>query len=163
MLMEQETLLYEAFFQRNASYYLDKLEKERNGQKFSFNFYAFLFGFFWFLYRKMYLAAFLIFTLLLIEGLAEFYFLQFLDNQLATTLITWIMNILIWSITGFTANYLYIRKATAIITKIDNRGLAEQDAVQFAKKKGGTSYIFLLPIILLIISLIVYNNYVSGN
>lgn len=159
MLLQQENMLYEAFFQRNAHYYLEKLEQEKNGRKYTFNIYAFLFGFFWFLYRKMYVAAFLLLSFLLIEGIAESYFLQFVADDMTVNIISWGINLIVWTLTGFMANHFYLKKASAVVNKINNEILPEKDVLQYLKKKGGTSYIFLLPIILLALAFFIYNNY----
>ena len=63
--------LYEDFFQKNNSYYLEQLKYYNNGKKFRFSYAALIFGLFWFLYRKMYLEFFLIFIFYYVETIFE--------------------------------------------------------------------------------------------
>jgi len=72
-----DVTLYEAYFQKSKSYYLNRLDWYLKGQKYSFNLFAFLFGLFWFMYRKMYLEAAVIFLAMIVEGFLESFILRF--------------------------------------------------------------------------------------
>lgn len=41
--------LYATYFKKDIEYYLNRLERYRNGNKYVFNVYAFFFGIFWFM------------------------------------------------------------------------------------------------------------------
>jgi hypothetical protein len=53
--MSVDVELFKSFFRESTSYYLVVLEKHRSGKRFSFNVYAYLLGFLWLTYRKLYL------------------------------------------------------------------------------------------------------------
>src|SRR5688572_5518113 len=108
---------YQRFFQQNSSYYIDKVQKFNEGKFFTFNFPAFLLGFIWFLYRKMYLEASILMFVIVSESMLEQYLRsrseigpQTVTGQLLSTLV-------ISTILGFTGNYFYIRKANRTIQK----------------------------------------------
>src|SRR5438128_9616888 len=109
--MATDTALFEEFFQKSKSYYLDKLTKYQSRQKFTFNVFAFLFGIFWFLYRKMYIETIAILVLLILEALFE----TFILGQDADNMINVIITIASATIIALLANYFYIRKAERTI------------------------------------------------
>lgn len=156
--MQQDNFIYEAFFQKNTSYYLDKLEKFRNGQRFTFNLYAFLFGFAWFLYRRMYRITLLLLLVLALESVLEAYLIEFVEDGLLKKAISYALNISIWTGTAFVGNYFYIHRANSVVNEIASKNLSEEEATQYARKKGGTSLLFLFVLIAIIVSLVLYNN-----
>lgn len=46
--------LFEAYFKVGKEYYINRLERFRKGDKYSFNIYAFFFAMPWLVYRKLY-------------------------------------------------------------------------------------------------------------
>lgn len=155
--MSVETTIYEQFFQRNSAYYLEKLQLLRQGKKFSFNFFAFLFGFFWFLYRKMYLESLVIAFILVLQSIAEVYIFEELFGD-RSVLYHWLVTFLIWTIIGFTANFLYLRKAERIVSRAFADNKDPELAQQYVLKKGGTSYLFLIIFVLVIAAFAIYLN-----
>src|SRR6185436_4922494 len=83
----------------------------RNGQRFTFNIFAFLFGLFWFTYRKMYVEALIILLAIIGESFIEELFLANSVDPGADKMISIIVTIVIATITGFLGNSLYIRHA----------------------------------------------------
>ncbi len=73
--MEIKEAYLSVYFGKNSDYYLDRWKEYKDGRKISFKPYAFLFGIFWFLYRKMYLIFLLIIVVLIVEGIVEDYIL----------------------------------------------------------------------------------------
>ncbi len=157
--MTEDIELYEAFFQKSKLYYLDKLIKFNAGQRYSFNFFAFLFGLFWFIYRKMYLEVILVIFLLVLEGaLEELIVPESLSKEAYV-----IGTLAVASIVGFLANNLYIRKANRTIqaAKAMSQDIETQKA--YLNKKGGVSYIVLIVLLLLLLGLVFYGKYQMAN
>ena len=157
--MTEDIELYEAFFQKSKSYYTDKWTRFKTGQKFTFNVFAFLFGLLWFMYRKMYLEAALVFVVIIGEGFLE---ALILSNDIAK-LFNIIATIAMGTITGFIGNYFYIRKADKIVHTAKTKFLDEEQLKMFLGKKGGVSYLFLIIIAGIIVFVFVYNNYMTTN
>lgn len=95
--------LYKAYFYNDSEYYLRKLEKIDNKEYFTFNIYAFFFGIFWFIYRKMYAEAAII-------AVVAFLISQLTESNL-------LISILVGSCFGFLGDHIYIAKATRIVQK----------------------------------------------
>ena len=157
--MTNEIELYEEFFQKRKSYYLDKWAKLRNGQKFSFNVFAFLFGLFWFMYRKMYIEAIIVFVAIIAESFLEELILTNNIGQDTRKVISIVGIIVIATIIGFLGNYFYLRKADRIIQVAKKKYTDNEQQKIFLKKKGGISFIFLIIILVIILLLFAYNNY----
>lgn len=62
---------YEAYIGKSAPYYLQQLQRLRNGQLPAFHWPAFFLGFLWMVYRRMYVVGLALFLLLLLEGSLE--------------------------------------------------------------------------------------------
>ena len=106
--MTNDLQLFELYFQKSKEYYLDKLTKYKSGQKFTFNIFAFLFGLFWFVYRKMYLQALIILLVIIGEGFIEQLILTNSVDENTSSIINIISTIAIATITGLLGNNLYI-------------------------------------------------------
>ena len=157
--MTEDIELFEEYFQKNKSYYSGKLEKYKSGQRFSFNVFAFFFGVFRFLYRKMYVEAIIIIFALILEGFLESIILTNKFEQDQSAIVNILGTIIIWSIIGFLGNYFYLRKAEKTIKYAKQNYSNNELLKKYLKKKGGVSFVFLLVIIVVIISFFVYNNY----
>ena len=156
--MNFDQSLYETYFQKSTTYYLEKLEKFNKGDKYTFNVYAFLFGIFWYLYRKLYLETLLIIGIFLLLSLAESLFIQLF--RLGTTkVIDFLATFVSAGIAGSLANYLYLKKAYREIKAAINRGGEAEFVKMKIKQKGGVTYWFLIIIIAAMIFLYIYNNY----
>ncbi|TCJ18661.1 DUF2628 domain-containing protein [Flaviaesturariibacter flavus] len=150
-----EYAAYENFFGKDSRYYLNRLERYQRGERYIFNGYAFLFGFFWFLYRKLYLEAIVLIGLLVVESILEELILDALFPEGGGRAVSWLFNLAVWTATGFLANMFYLRKAKRVVASVQ-----ELDAVSASERlarKGGISYWFLLPIVLVITAIIIYS------
>ena len=149
--------LFELYFQRNSAYYLDKLEKYKLGKKYSFNLFPFLFGFFWFLYRKMYIQAFF-FAVLII---AADYIQQMIGSDAngdPNIYINIFSTFLFATITGFIGNTLYVQQAERTIANAKTKFTDQAAIHKYVKQKGGVSYGFLILLALAIIFFFIMNN-----
>jgi hypothetical protein len=157
MVTEEKYLI--SYFGKSSSYYLEKYRAYYNGKKFSFNNSAFFVGLFWFLYRKLWIEALLIFIILFAIGIIE----QIIYKSLNTNEVTQ-KNILYFSffcfasIYGFIGNYLYITKADKKIKKILTMTNDDDVRMKQLKEKGGVSLVpfILLSIILILVLILNY-------
>lgn len=143
--------LYEDFFQQSNSYYLEQLDHYQNGRKYRFNYTALLFGIFWFLYRKMYLEFFIIFIILQIEAYVENAILVNLIGTEQTKLVKLLVTISFLIILGIIGNNLYLRKANRIVQKAEESFNDYEEQKRFLQRKGGTSYVYVTVLIILLI------------
>jgi hypothetical protein len=136
--------LFKAYFTEESKYYADKLEKYENGNKYTFNLWAGLFGVAWFLYRKMNKQALILFIILFVTTIISTVILNIINpndssNGIYIQLIIWITSFVI---IGFVANKLYIEKSikmieafekTVVIENVDNTTMNK------LRRVGGTS------------------------
>lgn len=141
--IQSEEALWSQFIGPNADRYLAQFKKfSSNGQpKFalSWNWPAFLFiSFLWFLYRKMYLHAFV-----------------YAVGPVISTYLTGDLTVgIVWSImAGATANYLYYWHCREHIAEIKKTGWLNQPAQEAAFKEAGgvQSYVIYVGIALYVI------------
>jgi hypothetical protein len=144
-LPASEQDLWRQFIGPNADRYLEQFKKfSSDGQpKFalSWNWPAFLYiSFLWFLYRKMYLHAFV-----------------YAIGPMASTYITGDMTVgLVWSVmAGATANYLYYWHCKEEIEEIKKAGARNPSAQEAALREAGgvQSYVIYVGIVLYVIAL----------
>jgi hypothetical protein len=152
-----DTELFGTYFQTSQRFYLDKLERYRNGEKYVFNVYAFFFGIAWFIYRKMYLEALIIFLILIAEGLLEGLLMQG-SNYNINKMFDIATSIIMGAITGYIANHLYFCKAEKVIEFAKHKEPDDESLLEYIDKKGGTTWWFLLIIPAIVTALFVYNN-----
>ncbi|MCS3531453.1 DUF2628 domain-containing protein [Chryseobacterium sp. JUb7] len=149
--MKNNIELYETFFQERKDYYINKLSKFENNEKLTFNYATLIFGFFWFLYRKMYWEAIFIYSFILIETLFEKYYLLRIIGEDKTNAFSIIFTITFLICIGFSGNYLYLRKANRIVNKATDKYKETDQQTKFVLKKGGTSFVFIGIILALIV------------
>jgi hypothetical protein len=135
-----------AYFLIQSDYYFEKYKSYKSGDKIIFNVWPFLFGIFWFLYRKLWLEAFVILLLYLIiytlnTGIAE------PDNE---WLVNSLFNIIIATGLGFSGNYFYLKNAEKKVQSVLSTISDEKQRVRVLSKKGGVS---LAPYFLLFVFL----------
>ncbi|MEZ4807854.1 MAG: DUF2628 domain-containing protein [Flavobacteriales bacterium] len=70
---------WRAFFGRNADHYMRQLERVRRGRWPNFHWEAFLLGFMWILYRRMYLVSVCVVILMAVETTVEQGLLRFFE------------------------------------------------------------------------------------
>lgn len=149
---------FELFVSKSKDYYLDYFDNYEKGKKIQFNLAALLFGLFWFLYRKMYLETFILFTLISIESYLENLIVNYfkLVDTDASTAIQVITTISIGIMLGLFGNLIYIKHANRIILSITNKyQYDEQILKDKIQNKGGTSFLIILILFALFVSLIV--------
>jgi hypothetical protein len=161
------TDILKAYFLFNSKYYLDKFEKFENGKKISFNFWAGFFGIMWFVYRKMYKQAviifFLTFALELISAIIIAIILYLNSIEFDKSYIS-IINYIIYAISfvllGFVGNFYYFRKAKTIVNgyiiNTDLTNLTSSD-LNIIRNRGGVDMknAIILAVVLSAISIIV--------
>ena len=153
--MTEDQELFETYFKRSKSYYLDRWIKFKDGQKITFNVFAFLFGLLWFIYRKMYIEALVLSTVILGEGILEILILP--EDAGSTTNI--MATILIATGAGLLGNYFYFRKAEKVVQNAKAKFSEFEQQKIFLSNKGGVSYVFLIAIGAIILLFFIYNNY----
>lgn len=136
--------LYEAYFGRSKDYYLAQFKNDEIQLRFSF--YAFFFSLYWFVFRKMYKQAFILF--LLSVFLEIILFLVFGD------LGSYLLFLLFLSICGFIGNNLYMKKARRVVEKVKDKYDNQEEQIEYLRKKGGVSYPAV--IVLFVVSVISY-------
>lgn len=151
----EDDKLYAAYFKKDIEYYLNTFERYRNGNKYVFNVYAFFFGVFWFMYRKMYREALIIILVIVAEGYLEDILTAGM-NETAIKVVTRISTIAIGIIVAMLANALYIRKAESIIGKAKQEQTDQEDLISDLQKKGGVSYLFLIAVLIGIAGIVSY-------
>ena len=137
--------LWRQFVGPKADYYLEQFKKfSSDGQPkfaFSWNWPAFLYiSFLWFLYRKMYLHAFV-----------------YAIGPMASTYVTGDMTVgLVWSVmAGATANYLYYWHCKEEIAEVKKAGKLNPGAQEAALKDAGgvQPYVIYVGIVLYVLAL----------
>jgi uncharacterized protein DUF2628 len=151
--MEDDKDLYAAYFGRSADYYLEVLERFRNGSRFVFNPYALLLGQFWFLFRKMYLEVFVFFSISVLLGLAQTWLFKIPAISVYRQQIGLIIPIALNLSYGFLGNYLYMRKAIKDVEHAKSNSSDKELLKAYLSSKGGTT---MHPVFILIIVYLVY-------
>lgn len=151
--MEDDKELYAAYFGRSADYYLEVLERFRNGQMFVFNPYALLLGLFWFLFRKMYRETIMFFAISMMLGFLQTYMFRMPAIAPHQQTIGMVLTILLNLSYGIFGNYLYMRKAIADVEYAKSESSSKEEVVGYLSNKGGTT---MHPVFILIIVYLVY-------
>jgi hypothetical protein len=151
--MEDDKELYAAYFGRSADYYLDVLERFRNGQQFVFNPYALLLGMMWFLFRKMYREALMFFAISALLGLMQTYFFRIPSIAAHQQMIGFMVTILLNLSYGVFGNYLYMRKAITEVEFAKSQSANKEEVLGYLSNKGGTT---MHPVFILIILFLLY-------
>ncbi len=135
LLEEFDEEIIRLYVQSNADYYLAKWKlMSASGSKISWNWPAFFFSANWLGYRKMYLYAF-IYILLNIGTLVPL-----------LGLLLWIV---LWVGLGLYGNYLYAKKTYEDLLKLRASYSDENVFKQMVVKKGGTSVLGVIAVILM--------------
>lgn len=143
--------LYEIFFQKSNSYYLEQLKYYEQGKKFRFSYSALIFGVLWFLYRKMYLEFFIIFFVFYLETIFENLVLTKLIGIEQTTVVNFSVTIVLLITLGIIGNNLYIKKAKRTLRNAEEKCSEIEKQKEYIFKKGGTSYIYVTILLALFI------------
>lgn len=159
--------LLRVYFLKQSNYYIDKHEKLEKGKKFTFNFWAGFFNTWWFIYRKMYLNALIIFALGTILSVLFELIIPFINPfhfNYSEFLVTFIFyTIPYFFILAFLGNYLYIIKANKVVDGFLRKHKLEElnrKDLDILREKGGTN--LFLVIILIIVFTIIYGVLISN-
>lgn len=127
-----------AFVGPHADYYLAswKTALEANGAVTGVHWGAMLFPIVWLPLRKMYRATFLLYFVLLLAAIIEFYGAQRLGADGVVGLIIFAG---VFGICGVFANRWYLGHTIAVIDRIRGQGLEEYEYYQQLRKRGGVS------------------------
>ncbi|MCR9253227.1 MAG: DUF2628 domain-containing protein [bacterium] len=139
---------YRLYFGRKADYYISIAEDIESGKTVAPNGFAFLFGFFWLMYRKMYISIAIYILLLFVESIIEeiLYSLFNTPEKTASTING--ISTLAWAIIlGLISNRIYINQANRKISAILSLNLPEEEKRLRIQKKGGVTLIPHLIII----------------
>jgi hypothetical protein len=136
--------LYKEFFTHEREYYAEKLVNFEEGKKYSFNFWAGLFGLLWFCYRKMYVQTVVIFIINSIFAVATAIAISIINtfnvgNYLYSQFVVWPLSFVVL---GFLGNYLYLKKSIKVVDPIavsDISKITETEKIAEIRAKGGTS------------------------
>lgn len=134
-----------AFFGRNSEYYLQRWQQRQQGSYIMFNPFAFLFGWGWFAYRRMYRVLFCLIALLMMESVLE----EAILGQQRGTGAVLLTNVLCASLYGAFGNALYLWDAEHKMRKLIRLGLPKDELLERLRRAGGTSWWFL-PVSLLV-------------
>ncbi|UZU00031.1 DUF2628 domain-containing protein [Chryseobacterium fluminis] len=143
--------LHEIFFQRSHSYYIEQLKYYEQGKKFRFSYSALIFGILWFLYRKMYLEFFIIFFVFYLGTIFENLVLTKLIGIEKTKVVHFSVTILLLITLGIIGNNLYIKKAKRTLRNAEEKFPEIENQKEYIFKKGGTSYIYVIILLVLFI------------
>ena len=149
--------LYETFFQKSNSYYQEQLKYYEQGKKWRFNYSAFIFGVFWFLYRKMYLEFFIIFIFYYLETIFENVVLTKLIGIEQTKVVNFSVTIILLMTLGIIGNNLYIKKTSRTLKNAEKKYSEIEKQKEYIAKKGGTSYIYITLLLFLLILSVILN------
>ncbi len=130
----------QVYFQAESNYYSYVYLRYLNGKKITFNLMAFFIGFFWMLYRKLYVQG-LIYILTVV---LMFFGWQFLIKkyQLEDQVVLYAfygMNLLFSLFTGFVGNYIYMRHMEKNLEAVLVKTANEEERIAQLNKKGGVS------------------------
>lgn len=130
---------YEAYFQKQKGYYVDHLERLEAGKHLSFNLGAFVFSFFWLIYRKMYNHAVAYLGIMFVGSALMGLLFSSWDAE-AQNAIMILATLAIQITLGFWGNKLYFKQARKHVTTLV--AVAKEESVRLAliKAKGGVAY-----------------------
>jgi len=152
---------WRAYFGKNADYYLVQVKRLQVGKWPSFHFEAFLIGFIWMLYRRMYVLTFCAFMIILAESTLEEGLLWFLDAGPSVRQDTGLVGkFLTGLIVGTLANRMYLWDARRSIRMEMARSAiqVEEILLERIRERGGTSWFFLVILLALVVIALVIAN-----
>ncbi|MEI7024867.1 ankyrin repeat domain-containing protein [Paenibacillus sp. y28] len=141
---------YSIFFGQGSEYYTKQLEVRRN-----WNWGAFLFDFYWMLYRKMYLygVLFLIASSVVVNTIASFFRgsgYPSIEKAIAAGLLVYFI---LKVVLGLAANRLYFLHAGRTIARVLRLPVDEELREKELARRGGTSLVW--PVVLLVLPAVI--------
>ena len=129
------------FIGNNCEKYREKFYKMENGiKRVTFNWCSFLFGSFWFAYRKLYLyAAIYIAINLSLQWLTSY-------NYIKTTFSN-LVSFGLWFLSGFLGDLLYMRYVNKHLKKSEQ--FDDDQKFYYYKRKGGTSILSIFIVLII--------------
>ena len=154
---DKKVELWKLFIGPYADYYSREWRQLQKGRVLSFNLSAFCFGVFWLLYRKMYKPAIILLSVYFAEGYLE----SLLLTNLPFSVGTWefIRIGFYFTILGFLGNWIYYRYTEQELAKIADK-YPEHLQFKLIQKKGGTSFLPIIIVILFILFIFFIKGYI---
>jgi hypothetical protein len=145
---------WRAFFGLGDTYYTEQLLRLEAGRRLKFNWYAFLFGYYWMMYRQLYLVALAVFlTWLVLETLIVA--VGYLLPEPLAPVLTILVAIVVRVLYGVYATRVYFWYAERRIrTALDRGPMTEAMLIERLREQGGTSW---PAVIILFLALAVFN------
>ena len=154
--MDDNLKYYSTFFGEGEHYYAERMYRFLKGRYLSFNFFAFLKGPFWLLYRKLWVPAIIVFSIYFMLPLFVVVLAVIFNfSQISTLLISIFLFAVAAIVMGFIGNAIYFnyakRKVQYIVESFDD----EPTRLQKLKAFGGTSILmhilFVLYVLLVVL------------
>ena len=155
LAISTEELYTAAVGERAARYYVPKFLAFKDGTKrFSFNFWALLFGAFWFCYRRMWISALVLWIggIWVVRFLTSTTLLSLGLSQLATPIISIVSTLYIGVVLPVFANYLYYSSVGQRITHLREKFVDDADALSALKSRSAVSWVAPAVLALLIVA-----------
>lgn len=147
-----------AYFGTHSDYYLEKYKSYKSRDKFKFSIWVFLLGIFWFLYRKLWIEAFVIFLIFLIIDIIG---IRIVESLSIDADIKWLIYFLSRNIAaiglGFIGYFFYLKNAEHKVNVVLSNVSDEEERINILKKKGGVSWVPYIILFIIIAILIVWN------
>jgi len=106
-----------------------------------FNWWAFVFGPLWFVYRKLYISALVVWLLGFVVPFIALVIIAIVDQTFSESMVTPASYLVLFGVlrpvVGAVANGLYLRKVRNIIASADSVSLVGSQRSDFLKKRGG--------------------------
>jgi Tfp pilus assembly major pilin PilA len=145
---------FRSFIGKNAGYYITKFKKFESDRsdkiQVTWNWPAFFFGFWWFIYRRLYLSALFVFAINLMPFCTRLIFDISTSNILGI-----VFGLLLMIIWGASANYIYYKRAKKKIAEIENLyPITITRHAELARTGGVNRIAIVLPLTIAIIGII---------
>lgn len=134
---------YEAYIGKAAPYYLQQLQRLKEGQLPAFHWPAFFLGFLWMVYRRMYVVGLAIFLLILLEGsLEEGLFILLGASANSAEWLSRLSGLVINLLVGTYASRIYLWDARRQMRHILRNGPQHVEELRLdrLRAQGGTSW-----------------------
>lgn len=129
--------LYEAFFQKDADYYVAQLDLRQSKKRLRFNSSCFELGWAWFFERKLYKTGFIVLLFSLMLIVFAILLLRPYFTVPTSSLIILAFLYLTRAVFGLFATRIYLMRAQKVIAEIKSSGLSYEEMKVSAAKHGG--------------------------
>lgn len=129
-----------AFVGQNKHYYVDKWRSSRRPSGAGFNWAAFFLGGLWLAYRKMYVAATIFYTFILLESVAgHVLFVVVLGKEDVPAGLGRAIGLGVALVCGASGNRWYLSHARKVISEVRARQMEDDAVADELSRRGGTS------------------------